>query len=59
MTIELDLTYGGLRNMQYHPDPEWLKDNGYCETLAKCVHIPATKEFLSRLRFMRSMGDTA
>jgi hypothetical protein len=47
VTIELDLDYGGLNSMQYHPGAEWLKENGYSESLAKCVHIPATARFLS------------
>ena len=45
--IELDLDYGGLKNMQYHPDAGWLKANGYSEKLAKCVHIPEAEDFLS------------
>ena len=47
ITIELDLDYGDLRIMQYHPDTGWLKAHGYSETLAKCVHIPGAEEFLS------------
>jgi hypothetical protein len=47
VTIELDLDYGKLRPMQYHPNADWLKDNGYSETLAKCVHIPSAEDFLS------------
>ena len=47
ITIELDLDYGDLRTMQYHPDAGWLKAHGYSETLAKCVHIPEAEEFLS------------
>ena len=47
ITIELDLDYGGLKNMQYHPDAGWLKANGYSEALAKCVHIPEVQDFLS------------
>ena len=47
ITIELDLDFGDLRHMQYHPDAGWLKDNGYSETLAKCVHIPEAEDFLS------------
>ena len=45
--IELDLDYGDLRFMQYHPDAGWLKASGYSETLAKCVHIPDAEDFLS------------
>ena len=47
INIELDLDYGDLRNMQYHPDAGWLKAHGYSETLAKCVHIPEAEDFLS------------
>ena len=47
ITIELDLNYGDLRAMQYHPDADWLKENGYSEKLAKCVHIPEVEDFLS------------
>lgn len=47
VSIQMDLDYGGLRPMQYHPDAGWLKQNGYSEDLAKCVHIPEVKGFLS------------
>ncbi len=40
VVIVLDLTHGKLRSMQYHPNPEWLIENGYSRDLAKCVHIP-------------------
>src|SRR5687767_8661033 len=45
--IQLDLTHGRLRPMQYHPSAGWLKANGYSTRLAKCVHIPDAREFLS------------
>ena len=47
ITIELDLAYGDLRSMQYHPAAGWLKEHGYSEALAKCVHIPNAENFLS------------
>lgn len=47
ITIELDFDYGNLRAMQYHPDAGWLKEHGYSEQLAKCVHIPEVNDFLS------------
>jgi hypothetical protein len=47
VTIQLDLTHGALRIMQYHPSAGWLKEHGYSEELARCVHIPDAKEFLS------------
>lgn len=46
ITIELDWNYGDLNVMQYHPDAGWLKEHGYSEKLAKCVHIPELKDFL-------------
>ncbi len=47
ITIELDLEYGDLKSMQYHPDAGWLKGHGYSEQLAKCAHIPDAAVFLS------------
>ena len=46
ITIELDFNYGDLVPMQYHPDADWLKEHGYSEKLAKCVHIPNIQDFL-------------
>ena len=45
--IQLDLDYAGLNPMQYHPSAGWLKQNGYSESLVKCVHIPEAADFLS------------
>ena len=45
--IQLDLTHGALRPMQYHPSADWLKGHGYSADLARCVHIPDAREFLS------------
>jgi hypothetical protein len=53
VTIELDLDYSDMKAMQYHPDAGWLKDNGYGENLAKCVHIPDVKDFLSPAENLR------
>ena len=47
ISIEVDLDYGELKAMQYHPDAGWLKAHGYSETLAKCAHIPDAEQFLS------------
>ncbi|MEQ1749828.1 MAG: metallopeptidase [Prosthecobacter sp.] len=47
VTLELDLDYGSLASMQYHPGAGWLKDNGYSADLVKCVHIPKVESFLS------------
>ena len=43
--IWLDRTHGKLTPSQYHPNPGWLKDNGYSTDLAKCVHIPDAAYF--------------
>jgi hypothetical protein len=43
--IWLDLTHGLLTRPQYHPSANWLKDNGFDPTLAKCVHIPDARYF--------------
>jgi hypothetical protein len=47
VVIQLDLTHGALHPMQYHPSAAWLKANGYSERLARCVHIPDAREFVS------------
>lgn len=38
--IVLDLDCGELKPMQYHPSADWLENNGYERSLARCVHIP-------------------
>jgi len=43
--IWLDRTHGKLTPSQYHPNPGWLKENGYTAELAKCVHIPDAAYF--------------
>ena len=53
ITIELALNHGDLRSMQYHPDAGWLKEHGYSEKLAKCVHIPEVEDFLSPAENLR------
>ena len=40
VSIVLDLSHGKLNSFQYHPDKQWLEENGYSTHLAKCVHIP-------------------
>lgn len=47
VVIQMDLDHGKLRAMQYHPSADWLKDNGYSEQLARCVHIPQVDGLLS------------
>jgi hypothetical protein len=48
VTIQIDLDYGKMRAMQYHPSADWLKANGYSEQLERCVHIPNIEGLLSR-----------
>ncbi len=45
--IVLDLSHGPLHNMQYHPDADWLQENGYATNLAKCVHITEAKDLVT------------
>ncbi|KAB2640115.1 MAG: glycoside hydrolase family 95 protein [Verrucomicrobia bacterium] len=47
VTIVLDMSHGKLRPMQYHPEAEWLVENGYAADLAHCVHIPVAAELLA------------
>ena len=37
--IVIDLSCGGLSVAQYHPDADWLQQNGYDTNYAKCVHL--------------------
>jgi hypothetical protein len=46
VTIVLDLSHGKLQSMQYHPDVDWLVENGYDRDLAQCVHIPRAVELI-------------
>jgi hypothetical protein len=48
VTIQLDLNYGKLVPMQYHPSAGWLKDNGYSPDLAKCVHVPRAADLATK-----------
>lgn len=47
IVIQADLNCGGLKILQYHPSAAWLRENGYPESLAKCVHLPVAAGFLS------------
>jgi hypothetical protein len=48
VTIVLDLSHGRIGPMQYHPDANWLRENGYSTDLAKCVHIPEAADLPTR-----------
>ncbi|MBM3995817.1 MAG: zinc-dependent peptidase [Planctomycetes bacterium] len=47
VAIWIDVSHGKLRPAQYHPSKAWLKQNGYSEKLARCVHIPVAANFSS------------
>lgn len=51
--IQLDFSHGALTSMQYHPSADWLRDHGYSEALAKCVHIPVAGNFSSAFEIRR------
>jgi len=46
--IRLDLTHGKLVSPQYHPSREWLRQNGYSESLTRCVHLPDAAYYSSK-----------
>ena len=48
VTLVLDQEHGNLKSMQYHPSPEWLKNNGYSTDLAKCVHLPRLPDLVTK-----------
>ncbi len=48
VVIVLDLSHGKLESMQYHPGAGWLKENGYSEDLAKCVHLPRAADLATK-----------
>jgi len=48
VTIQLDLNYGKIGPMQYHPSAGWLKANGYAANLAKCVHLPRAADLATK-----------
>ena len=46
--IRLDLTHGKLVSPQYHPSEDWLRQNGYSVSLARCVHLPDAVYYSSK-----------
>jgi hypothetical protein len=46
--IWLDLDQGDLRQPQYHPSADWLRENHHPVGLAKCVHIPTASYFVDK-----------
>ena len=58
--IVVDYSHGKLKSMQYHPGAGWLKNNGYAEDLAKCVHIPRAIDLATKRNINEQpWGDTS
>jgi len=51
--IRIEYDHPELKNMQYHPDLEWLVEHGYDPQLVKQVHIPVAAELLSREQLLK------
>ncbi|MBI1829979.1 MAG: metallopeptidase [Planctomycetes bacterium] len=47
VALWIDVSHGKLKPAQYHPSKAWLKQNGFSDKLAKCVHIPVAADFAS------------
>ncbi len=46
--IRLDRDSPTLRGLQYHPSKRWLENNGHDPRVARMVHIPQARAFVSR-----------
>ncbi len=51
--IWMERSHPELGNMQYHPGKDWLVERGYHPDLVKKVHLPQTKELLSREQMLK------
>lgn len=51
--IRIEYDHPELKNMQYHPDADWLIEHGYDPKLVKQVHIPVAAELLSRQQMLK------
>lgn len=51
--IRIEHDHPELKNMQYHPDVDWLVEHGYDPQLVKKVHIPVAAELLSREQMLK------
>ncbi len=51
--IRIERDHPELKNMQYHPDADWLVEHGYDPQLVKKVHIPVAAELLSREQMLK------
>jgi len=53
LEIWIELDHPELKNMQYHPDADWLIEHGYDPKLTKKVHIPVAADLLSREQMLK------
>jgi len=53
MEIFIEHSHPELKNMQYHPDADWLVERGYDPQLAKKVHIPQAADLISRNQMLK------
>jgi dipeptidyl-peptidase-4 len=51
--IRIEYDHPELKNMQYHPDADWLIEHGYDPKLVKQVHIPVAAELLDRGQMLK------
>ena len=51
--IRIEYDHPELKNMQYHPEADWLIEHGYDPQLVKKVHIPVAAELLSRGQMLK------
>jgi dipeptidyl-peptidase-4 len=47
LPIWIEHDHPTLKNMQYHPSLDWLKENGHDPRLAKKVHLPVARNLIS------------
>ena len=58
VTIVLDLSHGKLTGAQYHPDADWLVENGYSPTWSTAYTCPAPRSFSNRGKSTCSRGTS-
>lgn len=47
LEIWVERDHPSLKSMQYHPDEQWLRDNGHDPRLAKKYHVPVARNLIS------------
>jgi len=53
LEIWIERSHPTLKSKQYHPNRQWLTDNGHDPRLAKKVHIPQAGELVSRDQMLK------